>query len=305
MKGIWWTLVSALCTATLITVSKVVLANTDSFAFGFVLMTGVASYLVVYLLYNFGYKKIFELIKENYLYLLVVGIFGFSINSLVYLGLQLSTSINAAVLARSDVLFTALLGYMFFGEKLSKIDWFAFGVLFIGIFMVLDMNFSEFRFNKGDFLLLLSVIFLSLNAVIIRYKLNSIPRSLIALANSGVCAILFFLTILFTNRFYFVVGIFSYKVLIIFAIILQGLIFVTYYKGLNLLPTWLVRSIYLIIPGVNLLLGMSLLNESISLMQIKGLTLIIIGVLIISYGQRNQKLCPKEDENKAKDTLII
>jgi len=305
LNGIWWTLVSAIATAILITVCKVVLTNTDAFAYGFVLMTGVASTLVVYLLYTIGYKKLYQLIKKNYLYLFMVGIFGFSINSLIYVGLQLSTSINAAVLARSDVLFTALLGYIFFGEKLSKIDWFAFGVLFIGIFMVLDINFSEFGFNKGDFLLLLSVIFLSLNAVIIRYKLNSIPRSLIALANSGVCAILFFLTIIFTNRFYFVVGIFSYKVLMIFAITLQVFIFVTYYKGLNLLPTWLVRSIYLIIPGVNLLLGMSFLHESISLMQIKGMTLITIGVLIISYGQRNQKLCPKEDENKAKDTLII
>lgn len=290
MRDISWPLISAISTAVLITISKAVLNNSDPYVFGLVLMFGVAFVSVIYVLKEFGINKFKTIVRENLTFLLLVGVCGFSINALTYVGLQRTSSINLALIGRTDIIFTALLGSFLFGEKINKAEWGIFGVILFGVIMVMDIIPAKFTLNLGDLFILASVIFLACNAQTIRYKLVNVPRSIIALFNSGICAILFFITAMLTNRWHEISMLNKFKIPMIVAILLQLTIFVTYYKGLSILPTWLVRSIYLIIPAINLILGIAFLKETISIWQIYGLILIAGGVLSVSYLHKAKAL---------------
>ncbi|HDY88445.1 MAG TPA: EamA family transporter [bacterium] len=82
-----------------------------------------------------GYVKRFP-------YLLLVGIISIMLNTLFLFGLVYSGAINASILMRFDILFTLLIGYLFFRYTLSLIDYFGIGGMLVSIILIM---FHEFQ----------------------------------------------------------------------------------------------------------------------------------------------------------------
>src|SRR6056297_1368452 len=127
--------------------------------------------LIMLLLFIFlkGYQKNLLKIRPVFPKLLLIGILGFSLDITAFLGLQLSTASNAAILLKADVLFTNFISILVFKQRFTKTDWLLTAFILLGTFFVIDIDFANFKLNGfGDLLFILSALFVALNGFIIK-----------------------------------------------------------------------------------------------------------------------------------------
>ncbi|MEL7565217.1 MAG: DMT family transporter [Dehalobacterium sp.] len=277
MIGVLAALINALDNGFYLTISKLVIAVTSPYVFGLVNMGMTAIILAFYVFIKYGRSRIVSFGKTHWRYLILVGIIGATLNLLNFIGLSLSSALNAAILARTDVLFSALIGYLFFREALNYHDWFIIGILLIGSMLILNIDIDNFRINVGDLFFILSAFLLAVNAIFIKYNLAEVPGPIIAFYNSFVHALIYLLIVLGMGNFNTMAGFSQVKLLTAISIFLSTLTFFVYYLALRLLPVWSVRALLLLIPGINLITEIYVFKGTIVSGQIIGLILVAIG----------------------------
>lgn len=269
--------------------------NTSPIIFGFVVLFSVGILLGIYSIYKYGYEEFLSLLADNWHFLVFMGIISSVTNFFIFWGLRLSSAVNSAIITRLDVLFAALLGSIFFGEKLKELDWIAVAILLFGSLRIVHIDFSELFISKGDFLFVLHALFLAINAQIIRYKLCHVFGPIKACINAGTCGIVYFITILITGQTQQMFNLEEIKIPIFVSIILALFQYLTYYYGLQMLETWTVRSLFLVMLLTSSISSYLILREEILTVQIQGMLLVSVGVLLLSY---NQKLKGEKDARK-------
>ncbi|WP_028306466.1 DMT family transporter [Desulfitibacter alkalitolerans] len=293
MTGLLSTFLSAFSNGVYLTVNRTVLLNTSPIVFGFLVMGTVGVLLALYSIYKYGFQEFKNAIKTNLTFLLLMGIIASTLNFLLFWGLQLSTATNSAIITRLDVLFAAILGGIFFGERLKGWDWAAVIILIFGSLRVLQIDISQFTANKGDILFIIHTFLVAVNAQIIRYKLAEVKGSIKACFNAGSCSLIYLTVIILTGQTQqLAVAMGEHTVPIGVSIMLLTFQYPTYYYGLQMLETWTVRSIFLVMLLTSSMSSYFLLGEHITGIQIQGMILVSAGVLLLSY---NQKLKGEKD----------
>lgn len=113
----------------------------------------------------------------------LMGLFGTTLAYLAYsFGARMSTAINAALITRSEVLFSFFLSWVFLGERITKRLLSYSTVILLGLTMVI-LHGRSFELYLGDFLLLLVPLFWQLGHVIAK-KLSYGPTTIAALRNT-------------------------------------------------------------------------------------------------------------------------
>lgn len=113
----------------------------------------------------------------------LMGLFGTTLAYLAYsFGARMSTAINAALITRSEVLFSFFLSWVFLGERITKRLLSYSTVILLGLTMVI-LHGRSFELYLGDFLLLLVPLFWQLGHVIAK-KLSYGPITIAALRNT-------------------------------------------------------------------------------------------------------------------------
>src|SRR6056297_1523835 len=107
----------------------------------------LALIFLLFFIFIRGYQKNLLTIKAVFPKLLLIGILGFSLDITAFLGLQLSTASNAAILLKSDVLFTNFISIFVFKQRFTKGDWLFTLLILTGTFLVIDIDFANFRLN--------------------------------------------------------------------------------------------------------------------------------------------------------------
>lgn len=289
MPGLVSVLVAATGNGLYLTLSKLVLASNSPVLFGFFVMGLTALVIGSYIVYKFGFKKAVEIILNYWVFLVIVGFFSSLLNFLNFAGLIYSSAINSAIINRLDVFFTALLGGIFFGERLQKNDWLAVLFMMLGVFLVLRIDFSQLTLNTGDIFFLISTFLQAVNAQFIRYKLTEVPGPIIAFCNTGICTTVYLFSSIFLGYWVQIQGFAGFRSITIICGLLFVLQLLLYYGGLKKLPTWLARALYLVAPVVGTVSSILLLKENFYIEQLYGMLLVGIGVIIISLGQKKVK----------------
>ncbi len=292
LSGLISAFLSAFSNGIYLTVNRAALLHTSPIIFGFVVLSTVGVLLGIYSIYKYGYEEFLSSIRGNWRFLVIMGIVASTVNFLIFWGLQLSSAVNSAIITRLDVLFAALLGSIFFGERLKGLDWVAVAILLFGSLRILQIDLSEFSANKGDILFILHTFFLAVNAQIIRYKLCHVHGPIKACINAASCGIVYFTAILLTGQTEQLSYLGEFKAPIFASIILLLFQYPTYYYGLQMLETWTVRSIFLVMLLTSSISSFLILGEGISNIQIQGMVLVSAGVLLLSF---NQKLKGEKD----------
>ncbi|KUO48894.1 MAG: hypothetical protein APF76_09600 [Desulfitibacter sp. BRH_c19] len=286
MSGLLSTFLSAFSNGIYLTLNRSVLLSTTPIVFGFVVLSTVGILLGGYNIYRYGLDEFATAIKANLGFLIIMGINASILNFLLFWGLQLSSAVNSAIITRLDVLFAALLGGIFFGEKLKGLDWVAVVVLMLGSLRILQIDLSQLSVNQGDIFFILHTFLVVVNAQIIRYKLCYVPATIKACFNACLCGIIYLTAILFTGQTNQLVGLAEFKIPIIICILLQLFQYPTYYYGLQMLETWTVRSVFLVMLLTSSISSFLIMGERISSIQIQGMLLVSTGVLLLSYHQK-------------------
>lgn len=258
----------------------------------------LALFFLLIFIFIKGYHKNLLAIRAVFPKLLLIGILGFSLDITAFLGLQLSTASNAAILLKSDVLFTNFISILIFKQRFTKADWLLTLFILIGTVFVIDIDFANFRLNGiGDLLFILSALFVALNGFIIKSvqidKRVKVRDTTVAFYNNLITFIIFLLIFTVFERKIPIQTINENSVLMVSLIytgVMQTVIYILYYYNLRILPVWIVRITLLIMPVFASLIGFFLLGETLKAIQIIGMIIVLLSTMGIILMQRKKRV---------------
>ncbi|WP_297089943.1 DMT family transporter [Thermococcus sp.] len=198
----------------------------------------------------------------------LVGLFGTALAYLAYsFGARMSTAINAALITRSEVLFSFMLSWLFLGEKITR-RLVAYSLAIIVGLAIVILQGRSLELHIGDFLLLLVPLFWQLGHVIAKRLPYSSP-TIAALRNTFGFLLLLPLAI-------------ATGLEISAFVIAEGLVIalgqLVWYRSIKLINLSKATAIITPAPAVAIGLGI-LLGESFTVYHALGFILITLGTL--------------------------
>lgn len=121
------------------------------------------------------YKKILNSLKENLLIMIILSIFGITaFNTLLYVGLTMTTAINALIINSSIPILVLLLSFLILKQNIKINQLFGILISTLGvIFLILQGDFSRIlslEFNHGDIWIIVSSLTWALYSVVLKFK---------------------------------------------------------------------------------------------------------------------------------------
>jgi len=143
-KGYLYALVAAVCGGSITTLTKILLEKN-----GPIPITGL-SFTISGLILLF-YQPRLRPVRQSVPYLLFLGLVGAALSPLMYTyGLSQTTAVNAALLANGEVLFTTIIAYSVFGERLVRGQALRGLLIVAGLVVVsTDLDISHISFLQG------------------------------------------------------------------------------------------------------------------------------------------------------------
>lgn len=243
--------------------------------------------VIIFVFYTDTIAKDWERLTNNFALNFVFSLLGQVLFPLtLYLGLQYTTSLNAAIYMSATPAVVLLLNWLCFNESISREN--IGGVLLstLGVLCLLmtsNTHASLFEFNKGDILTFISAMSWAGYCTLLRFKDKQVNNISFVGFNSMIgTIILFVLTMVFNN------GLpalnFDYSYSVILGILYLGLFpswlaYVFWTKGVQEIGTTQSEIFTHLIPLSGGLLGIIFLNEDVSLIHCVSLWLIILGII--------------------------
>lgn len=143
-RGYLYALVAAVCGGSITTLTKILLERN-----GPVSVTGL-SFTISGLMLLF-YQPRLKPTRQSAPYLLYLGLVGAALSPLMYtFGLNQTTAVNAALLANGEVLFTTIIAYSIFGERLVRGPALRGLLIVAGLIVVsTDLDITHISFLQG------------------------------------------------------------------------------------------------------------------------------------------------------------
>jgi drug/metabolite transporter (DMT)-like permease len=125
-------------------------------------------------------KRDFKQIMKHYKIALVLGLTGVAaFNTLVYIGVHYTTSINASLMNMLTPVFIYLLSFIFLKERLTRFQLIGTAVSFIGVMLIIShgslQSLLHFTFNKGDVIVIIAVILWSIYSLLVKQYAKQLP----------------------------------------------------------------------------------------------------------------------------------
>lgn len=244
---------------------------------------------IVALLYLFVRRpKSFKVKKADFTVLAYIALVGTVFADGLYLySLTMIPVVNAVLLGHMQPLFVLLFGVLLLSkESLNKNDYIGIILLMIAAVFVTTQtleNALSLRFGTiGDLLVLCATIAWASTAVVMRKYLTGLHAGLITLYRFGIAGIVFGVLMLFFSD-----GLFSVYALGVGFIV--GIGTVLYYEGLKRLKAAQVSGLELTAPFFAAIISFIVLGEIVTLFQIVGMMLVLVGVWFIARHEPFQK----------------
>ena len=127
-------------------------------------------------------KRDLETIKTNWIFLFLLGAFGFAIfNGLMYLALNHTSAINVAIEQASMPLIVFVLNYLLFKTKVTKYQVAGFLITLIGVAVTVTrgniFGLGDQSMNIGDIIMVIAIMVYGIYSVLLRNKPNIHPLS--------------------------------------------------------------------------------------------------------------------------------
>lgn len=125
-------------------------------------------------------KREWHMIKANWPAVIVMAITGVAcFNTLVYIGVYYTTSINASLMNSSTPIIIYILSFIFLKERLSKFQLFGTALSLAGVIFILSKGSLEtllsFSFNKGDLIVLIAVFCWGVYSLLVKQYAGRLP----------------------------------------------------------------------------------------------------------------------------------
>lgn len=234
--------------------------------------------------------------------LIVLGFIGtFCYHSLFFTSLKYTTAINSSLIGAMNPMVTALLAVLFFGEKLTPTRTFGFILSFSGVFLVItngDLQLiSQFRFNKGDLIMLAAVCCFAVYSLLSRRYMKQYHLSplMVTAYTFLICVIISVPFLLWENPSSYlfsasVKGWLSILYMSVFASVLGYLIQMVAIQRIGAPRTAVFINL---VPIFTIIQSVTILGESITLIKLIGAAIVISGVYLTTRPEAKRNYTEK------------
>lgn len=260
---------------------------------GMLLRGGTFVLMTLLLLFTGKFKELFK-IKQFWFMLIIIGCLGFLVDVFANIGFKFSTVSKGSALLRTDVLMANFISVLILKERLNKFDWLFSVVMFVGVLLVLGINFTNIMFNPYDLFFILSAAAVTINAYIIQktQKKYQADNDVIAYYNNLIVVIAFTVASLVTSDYKILIAIDSggwFIPLVLAGGMAQMLVYIFYYGNLKKYPVWFIKIVLLFVPVVSAVAGILVFNDVLTVINIIGIVIVLIGAFGIIIVQKNKK----------------
>ncbi len=285
-----------LCTAVLsgiaIPANKIFIVKTDPAVFTAVraIIIGLL-FLALTLWMNRGKKK--QLFTVDWKYLASIAVIGGAAAFLLYFtGLQLTTSGHAAFLHKTLPIYTAILAFLFLGEKLTKKTAAVIAVMFLGVYLIYSSAISPAEMwsnpQLGDLLVLAAAFLWGVENVIAKKAMiRGENNFIVSFSRMFFGGLILFGAVILMGKTDALLALSSQQLIniVISTLLLFGYV-LTYYWAIKLIDVSKAATLLLIAPVVSLMLGILFLGEPAPLIQLFGSALVLAGAYFITAEER-------------------
>ncbi|MGX9134501.1 DMT family transporter [Rummeliibacillus sp. JY-2-4R] len=231
-------------------------------------------------------KRDWPQIKKHWFIVLLFGFTGVaSFNTLVYIALHYTTSINASLMNMLTPVIIYILSFVFLKEKLNRNQMIGTIISFIGVITIISNGsinvLQHFSFNKGDLIVIIAVVLWSIYSLLVKHYSKELPGNSTFLVSIVVGIII--LLPFYIHETYSTTMVIHWSFTTIFAIIYTGVLasivaFIAWNTGVVRLGANR-AGIYLnFIPVFASIFAVIFIGEKVMLSQLIGGLLVVIGV---------------------------
>jgi drug/metabolite transporter (DMT)-like permease len=236
------------------------------------------------------WRTIAALSRRDRFLLLAVGAVGGSLPfALFFTGLTTTSALNAALIHKTLILWVALLAIPLLRERVSSLQWLGIAALFAANLIV--GGFTGFRYNTGEFLILIATILWACENVIAKIALRNIPSTIVAAARMMIGSLILLAIVLMRNpavpASIFNLTATQWVWVLATSALLCGYV-LTWYRALSLAPATYVATLLLPATLVTNALTAIFLTHTFATGQILSASLMVVGAGIVIAAHRRQ-----------------
>ena len=224
----------------------------------------------------------FRVSRKHVIKIIYIGVVGTVIADLLYLfSLTMIPVINAVLIGHMQPIFIVLIGFFILREdRLTKYDYSGILIMILSGILVTTrtlQNLSRLQLGTtGDLFVLLATIAWATTAIVTRKYLRELNTGVLTFYRFSIASIIFASYMLInssmvlSNIYQILVG------------VIVGIGTILYYEGLKRIKAAQVSALELSTPFYAAILGFIILGETVTIMQIFGIILLIIGIYLLS-----------------------
>lgn len=249
-------------------------------------------------LFIIGYKEIVSSLgeaKKEAFRLIAFAFLGVvAFNSLVYIGLVSTSSVNAALINMTMPIFTVFMASLFFKERIGFRFFLGFLFSFFGVFVLIvkgDFSLlSYIKYNSGDFFILSAVFCWSLYTVLFKYWGSNLS-SVSFLFYISIIGFFIHLPFVFLESFYY--GFVDFSMDLFFVLVYLGifpsvLAYVIWGKVIVKIGPSKASFFMYLMPVFSFILAFLFLGEEVRFYHFIGLVFVGFGVFLVNRKQNRQ-----------------
>ena len=244
----------------------------------------------------FNFKTIIDDFKvleiKVILGLFINGCLAALLSALIFLGLSYTSVTNAVLLSRFGPVLFALLGAFLLGKKITKLEFFGFTLILVGIGAI-TLRESMYQLNRGDVLILASAVVYAITALIGKLMLSEqCSLAVVVFTRNFISAIVFFIIAIMLFGFNHFGDVFSgqlWIIMSIYALIIIVIAQLLWYASLGKLDSKTAGALASLSPVFGVLYAYLLNGERPSIVQVNAFIVIMIGLVISSLGKTKPK----------------
>lgn len=233
-------------------------------------------------------KNIKQIPKSFWILIILVGVFASGIFILLrFLGLRESTGTFATLSQVITTSLTALLAFLFLKERLSKIFWLLFVIIIVSVYFVSIGKIALADIKTGDFLIILSTIFLATANIFTKIVVSKVSPILLSLGRF-VCGFIFLgiITFVLLNR-----EMFNFSTwLVILSGILWAYSVIAFNLAVQKIGVIFTTSLLMTAPVITIILEYLILGYHFTFVQVIAALVVVASGIGIIFANNKTKL---------------
>ena len=286
-KGVLLVLSTAFISGFSIFINQFGIKMTNPYIFTGLKNIFVALFIFAIILSLKEWNKFKFLSRSNWLTLILIGLVGGSIPFLLFFkGLSLTTAAQGSFLHKTMFIYVIVLAALFLKERVGKNLILAGLLLLLGNIFLLKFM-PKFIFNSGDLLVLIAVLFWSVEQILSKKAVMVMSPRMVAWGRMFFGSIFIIIFLLATNQFHLIFNLSRVQInwVIVTGLFLCGYV-LTWYHGIRYLKISEAVCILALGGPITTLLAL-IYSHVISLSEIVGSALIILGIISATIGLSN------------------